>query len=197
MLKRQEDKMKKPKYKVVVEGSMDGLKFLDLLIKYSTGYFIPLSVKKGNYIPDDPDIIDPIDLKKSLVVGTLGKFLKKGWVIDDNNQPKTKRPRRKKKIKKVEVPVTKIIPTVEEVHKETLPETPQQKVEPVKETQQEKLDLNQVTTFADFSKLGHFQKVQFIKVCKDKVLLTEITTNLPQHADQLRVHVEVQLDKLN
>jgi len=188
--------MKKPKYKVVVEGSMDGLKFPDLLIKYSTGYYIPLAVKIGHYIPDDPDIIDPIDLKKSLVVGTLGKFLKAGWVIDENAQPKRKRQKRKKKVKKVEEPAIKAIPTVEEKHEEATPETPQQKVEPVKETQQEAIDLNKVATFADFGKLGHFQKVQFIKICKDKALLTQINASLPMHADQLRVHAEVRLDQL-
>jgi len=75
------------RYKVIAYGGYDGLKFPDLVVRFTSGYAIPLHVKQDEYVP--LQILDPFDIQKSLIVGSLGRYIKGGQIIvEDDEEPK-------------------------------------------------------------------------------------------------------------
>lgn len=161
------------KYLVVTFGGMDGLKFPDLLVKYSTGYLLPLHVKEGEYVP--LEILDPLDVKKSLIVGSLGRYLKGGQVIEEDDEIPKELPKQiikelpKKPILDVKQTTQEIVPT----SKEKVEEQSLQTDSKIKE-ESPLTDLSQVKTIEDFFRLGYFLKLKYIKDCADKVFLQQI-----------------------
>lgn len=194
---------KKIRYKVVVYGTSDGLRFPDLLIKYSSGFQLPLQVKRGEYLPDDPEVLDPADIKKSIAAGSLGKYLKAGWVVeDDGRKPRKQRRRKKSQLKPTPVPpkpVNKEEQAVERQENNTSKDS-QQKTESTtnsaNEESQQAVNFTEVKSFADFNKIkGFWQRKQFIRVCKDKALLSDILNNVDS-ASQIANIIELRIEKL-
>jgi hypothetical protein len=190
------------RYKVVSFGGHDGLKFQDLLIKYSTGYLLPLKVKQGDYIP--LDILDPMDVKKSLIVGDLGRHLKSGNIVaeDDSIKPVVV------EVPKVVAPVIvhavqsppALTPTVglpvPEPQNLPVPGVPAPSlVELQKAQENNNMDLGSVKTAADFNKLRYFLKLRFIKECNDGPLLQQIFNQLDPKDTQFRNNLLHKLGK--
>jgi hypothetical protein len=177
-----------PQYKVVTFGGMDGVKFPDLLVKFSTGYLLPLHVKQGEYIP--LEILDPLDVKKSLLVGSLGRYIACGDVIvEDDSIPASLSAK------------TEEIPNVPSVK---LSETPTPISEPMKvqpkqvensaPEEQQLTNLSQVKQADDFFKLGYFLKLRFIKECNDKTLLQQLHNKTD--SKQLQNNIQIKLAQL-
>lgn len=183
-----------PKYKVAVYGTMDGLIFEDLIVKYTTGYQYPLKVKKGNFVPTD--IFNPLDIQKSLAVGSLRSYIDKGSVIVEYSDIEKNKRKRKSRKKTVEDIKPQIKPSVEAEKIEEPPqEESQQKTEETKEFKP--IDLKDVKASDDFFKLSFYNKLQYINHCNDKGLLTELLEKLKdQPTGQLHVKISYRLQHL-
>jgi hypothetical protein len=158
------------RYKVITYGGMRGLEFPDLLIKYSTGYSIPLSVHQDEYVP--LEILDPLDVKKSLIAGSLGRYIAAGQVKVEGDElgvvNMETRPRQ------VIVPAVQQVinePTNQEV--QTLPQ-PNPKVEPPKIIEPQITNLSDVKELKDFDRLSFYLKKRFLRESQDKALLLRI-----------------------
>jgi len=68
----------KERYRVAIEGGIEGLSFPDLFIRRN-GVIREVRVTKDNYIPIAQ--IEPDVLKRSLEEGCLGRALRKNWVV--------------------------------------------------------------------------------------------------------------------
>jgi len=185
-----------PKYKVAIYGGMDGLTFEDLIVKYTSGYQYPLKIRKGSYVP--VEIFDPLDIQKSLTVGSLRHYIDDGSVIIDYSDLEKKKKQRILRKKKKDIKDIKptLKPSVEENKAEPSPETSQQKAEETKPANDEQIDLQDVKAETDFFKLSFFNKMQFIKNCKDKSLLSKLLEKLPEDAKQLKLHITYRLQNL-
>lgn len=177
-----------PRYKVTVYGGMDGLLFPDLLIKYSTGYFYPLRVRQGDYVPTE--IFDPLDIQRSLLTGSLGSFIKANSVIVEYSDVElkkiTKQPRKKKQ---EQIEQTIIQPPAETVQIE------QPKVVQQTETgAPAHIDFKDVKATEDFLKLSYFRRLEFIKQCTDKSLLTTLSQTL--NSQQFKFQIDMRLKEL-
>lgn len=161
-----------PEYRVVIFGGMDGLLFEDLIVTYSSGHRFPLRIKQGELVPQQ--IFDPLDIQKSLAVGSLGNYIKAGAVkveySDVEQSKRTRKPRAKKEAVKPE-PIKQ--PSAEPVQ-ETPVEVVQQKAEETQSVQQAPTDLSGVNTVENFIKLSFFQKISFIQHSTDKEFLKQL-----------------------
>ena len=181
-----------PKYKVCVYGTMDGLVFDDLLVKYTTGYQYPLKIKRNHYVPTE--IFNPLDIQRSLTVGSLRNYIDSGSVLVEYSDLETNKRKKKSRKKKVEDVTPEIKPSVEVVP-EVPKEEPQQKPEETKEFKP--IDLKDVKASDDFFKLSFYNKLQYITHCKDKGLLTELLEKLKdQPTSQLHVKISYILQHL-
>lgn len=147
--------------------------FNDLCVKFSSGYVLPLQVREGDIIP--LDALDSEDVRKSLLVGSLRKYLDLGKIepiYEAEPEPE------------VAPVVPQNVPTVSEptpvVEKEAeKPVTPAEVPPPVREetasNQTPLTDLNLVKTYDDFSRLSYFLKLRFIKESDNVALLKEIS----------------------
>lgn len=178
-----------PKYKVAVYGGMDGLCFPDLIVKYSTGYFYPLRVKQGDYVPIE--IFDPLDVQRSLLTGSLGSFVKANAVLveysDVETKQQNKQPRKKKQDIQAPVAPTPEAPLV-------VVETKPQVVEQPSTDKPAHIDFKDVATPEDFLKLSYFRRLEFIKQCTDKGLLTQLSQKLD--SQQLKFQIDMRLKEL-
>lgn len=190
--KPKEKERNMPKYKVAIYGTMDGLVFDDLLVKYTTGYQYPLKIKQGHYVPTE--IFNPLDIQKSLTVGSLRNYIDSGSVTVEYSDLEIHKRKRKSRKKKVEDIKPEIKPSVEVVP-EVPKEEPQQKTEETKEFKP--IDLKDVKASDDFFKLSFYNKLQYITHCKDKGLLTELLEKLKdQPTSQLHVKISYMLQRL-
>ncbi len=170
------------RYKVTTYGGMRGLLFPDLVITYSSGYIIPLEVPEGEYLP--LEILEPLDVKKSLIAGSLGKFIADGKVkvegdklsvIDLEKNPKPKLD------SKIETPKPTKTEMVEELTK-----APSPIVEPPKVIEQI-TNLSDVKKLEDFDRLSHYLKSRFLKETEDKALLLRIYETTKSESFKLNV----------
>lgn len=184
------------RYKVIAFGGHDGLLFDELLVKFSGGYLLPLKVKQGEYLP--LQILDPLDVEKSLLVGSLGRYLKNGQVVieeDDNESAKPKAVQEASRVAKAHTKsATKKEPAPTEPISEPTPKvaTPPPPVsgpEPLLES------ISQVKAEEDFYKLGFFMKVKFIENCSDKALLLKILEKT-KGSHQLQTNIQLKLASL-
>lgn len=177
-----------PQYKVVIFGGMDGLLFEDLIVTYSSGHKFPLRVKQGQLVP--VEIFDPLDIQKSLVVGSLGNYIKAGAIkieYSDIEQNKRKRkPREKKEVKQE--------PTNNPSVATPQPVEVQQKTEEVQTVQQAPTDLGSANTVDDFLNLSFFNKLKFIQNCTDKGLLSTIQAKT--ESPQLKNNISYRMNQL-
>ena len=184
-----------PKYKVVVYGTMDGLVFDDLIVKYSTGYRYPLKIKRGNYVPTE--IFDPLDIQKSLTVGSLRNYIDAGSVRVIYSDLETNKQNRKSRKKKVEDITPEIKPSVEVAITEEIPQEAAQQTEETKEFKP--IDLKDVKASDDFFKLSFYNKLQYVNHCNDKGLLTALLEHpklKDQPTGQLHVKISYRLQHL-
>lgn len=164
-----------PRYKVAAYGGVDGLLFEDLIVTYSSGYKFPLRVKQGTYVPIE--IFDPLDIQKSLIVGSLGNYIRAGAVkVEYNDIEQNKRKRKPRQQTQVVQPQN---PSVEKAAPEA---APQQKSEETKSVQEAPTDLKTVDIFEQFKGMNYFQKLKFIQSCTDKSLLTELQVKYDKEA---------------
>ena len=174
------------RYRVNTYGGMDGLHFPDLQVRYSTGYLLPLKIKEGEYIP--LEILDPLDVKKSLLAGSLGKYIASGDVVVEDDEIVLKATPKKRQLAEIvsnapEFPQQPEISTKEEAAKVI--------EQPIVE---QVTSLSAVKTIADFTKLGYFLKLRFIKECNDKALLQELFSKLDSR--QLKNNIQLKLSQL-
>jgi hypothetical protein len=177
-----------PQYRVVVFGGMDGLLFEDLLVTYTSGLKYPLRVKQGELVP--VQIFDPSDIEKSLVVGSLGSYIKAGAIrveYSDVEQNKRKRKPRVKKDEKPE-PTKPSAETPQPVVEQQKPEEPQSVPETVP------TDLSSAKTVEDFMNLSFFNKLKFIGNCTDKSVLNELHKKID--SPQLKNNISYRLQEL-
>lgn len=177
------------RYKVTTYGGVRGLEFPDLLVKYSSGYTVPLEVHEGEYVP--LEILDPLDVKKSLIVGSLGKFIANGKVTIENDElqkikleqpkPEVVKEQPKEEPKKQEPTINKLTILPKEPTKEdtTSSDHSDPKVEPPKVIEPQLTSLSEVKELKDFDRLSFYLKKNFLRKTKDKALLLQIykTTN--------------------
>lgn len=149
------------------------IKFHDLLIKYSTGYMIPLQLMEGEIIP--LGILDPVDVEKSLIVGSLGKYIRDHKVIVEDDAPKPQEEL------KVEVPqtVTPLVKTKEEVKSEPKADVslePKRPAQDLKAEEKPLTNFDEVHSFEDFNRLAYFLKLRFVRESNDVELLKKISS---------------------
>ncbi len=177
-------------YKVVVFGGIDGLKFPELPIKFSNGVSAPLYVKKGQYLP--LDILDPLDVKKSLIAGSLGRAIKAGMVVVEDDTPVPPPP-----TPVVQPPKPVVAPEVVASEPKPVPEEPkplsykQAIVEASKEAAGPITDLSSVKSYEDFCRLSYFLKLRFVKDCTDKNLLKTIGDKAD--SNQIKNNINIRL----
>lgn len=186
------------RYKVTTYGGVRGLQFPDLLVKYSSGYTIPLEVPEGEYVP--LEILDPLDVKKSLIVGSLGKFIASGKVTVVNDElskidlSKPKQEVKKEEPKKVEEKKEPTInkfqiiqkePTKQEDTSSSDPIDP--KVEPPKVIEPQLTSLSDVKELKDFDRLSFYLKKRFLRETKDRALLLRIYQTTDSNSFKLQV----------
>ncbi len=177
-----------PKYRVATYGGMDGLIFPDLLIKYSTGYVYPLRVRQGDCVPTE--IFDPLDIQRSLLTGSLGSLIKANAVVveysDVEVKQHNKQPRKKKQPQEVLQ-----IPATEEAPKEV----PQpQVVEQTSPGKPAHIDFKDVAAPEDFLQLSFFRRLEFIRQCTDKSLLSQLSKKID--SEQLKFQIDRRLEQL-
>lgn len=175
-----------PRYRVIVYGTHDGLAFPDLIVRYSSGLQYELKVKQGEFIP--VELFNSLDIKKSLLTGSLKNFIEGGAVkVEYSDLEQKKRRRKQRKSKKL--PIQKL-PSVEEEKpnlkiEEPPKEIPQQKSEESTFVDDKDVNFKEIVTVKDFSKLSYFKKTSFAKQSKNKSLLTELLK-----IDQLDSHIK-------
>lgn len=157
--------------------------FPDLCVNFRSGYVLPLQVREGDIIPIDA--LDPEDVRKSLIVGSLRRYLDFGK-IEEVYEPELV----------VEIPVPLIVPSEAEV----IPPT-EKPIEPASSTplvredtasnQTPLTDLTLVKTYEDFCRMSYFLKLRFIKESGNTALLKEISTRTP--SAQFKNNIQVRL----
>lgn len=176
-----------PKYKVAVYGGMDGLCFPDLIVKYSTGYYYPLRVKQNDYVPTE--IFDPLDIQRSLLTGSLGSFIKANAVLVEYSDVETKQQNKQPRKKKQEISQA---PTPQPPLEAPLAvETKPQVVEQPSTDKPAHIDFKDVAAPEDFLKLSYFRRLEFIKQCTNKGLLTQLSQKLD--SQQLKFQIDMRL----
>lgn len=157
-----------PRYKVLSYGGIDGTTFPDLLIHYSTGYLLPLHVKQGEYVP--LEILDPLDVKKSLIVGSLGRYIASGDILIEDDKIQEKLDSMKNSnIESIPEVQTSTTPT-STIETKSVPELKPQEAQ----LEEHLTNLSDVKNIDDFFKLSYFLKLRFIKECTDKDFLNQI-----------------------
>lgn len=161
-------------YRVAVINSPENrqlVKFHDLLIKYSTGYMIPLQLLEGDLIP--LEVLDPVDVQKSLIVGSLGKYIrdKKVFVEDDAPLPQ----------EEIKTETPKELPPIakSKVEAEPKAETPLEPKRPAQDLKTEEKPLTnfeEVHTIEDFNRLAYFLRLRFVRESPDLELLKKISS---------------------
>lgn len=164
--------MKRYKVRQINDTILHEMPFPDLLIKYTTGLTLMLKVKEGEYLPIE--ILDPSDLQRSLIVGSLGSYIKAGKIIVEDDEEK---PKPEPTVSKP-VPVSQPKPQIHSVEEVQVPKPepqpqPQVELSPVAQKQPIQ-DLAQVKTVEDFSQLSYFLRTKFVSNCTDKALLSSI-----------------------
>jgi hypothetical protein len=178
-----------PRYRVVVYGGVDGLLFEDLIITYSSGYRYPLRVKQGDYVP--VEIFSPLDIRKSLVVGMLGNYVRAGAVKTEYSDIEQNKRKRKLRQKNIEIKQ----PTKPSVDTPVISEPAiQQKTEDTPQVQVVPTDLKTGDSTDNFFKLSYFQRLKFIQSCNNKGILSDLLDKID--SEQLKHHIENQLQKL-
>lgn len=178
-----------PRYKVQVYGQIDGLVFPDLLIKYSSGYFYPLRVKLGEYVPSE--LFDPLDIQRSLLTGSLGSFIKNKAVMveysDIELRKMNKQPRKKKQEQIIAPQPTPLVEAATPIVQPPV-------VEQTSPGKPEHIDFKDVAKTDDFLKLSYFRRLEFIKQCNDKSLLTQLSEKL--ESQQLKFQIDIRLKEI-
>lgn len=161
------------RYKVRVINnpeSRQSIKFHDLLIKYSTGYFIPLQLNEGEYLP--LEILEADDIKKSLIVGSLGKYIRNGKVVVEDDAP----PPPPVQIAPPVVPVT-VEPLKEKEVIKPIEEPPTKQVQDLKPEEKPLTNFDEVKSKADYNRLAYFLKLRFVRETQDLELLKTISSS--------------------
>jgi len=181
------------KYRVVVPGGMDGVLFDDLYVTYSSGHKFQLHVKQGDCIP--VEIFDPLDIQKSLVVGSLGNYIKAGIVKVEYSDLEKNNKKRKPQQKKEEItqqPTQLLQPSVEAV--QPVQQKPEETLPPM--AQDAPTDLKDIKVADDFFKLSFFNRLKFIQNCNDKSVLTELLENPKLDSTQIKNNLVYRLETL-
>lgn len=179
------------RYKVITYGGIRGLEFPDLLIKYSSGYAVPLEVHQGEYLP--LEILDSSDIKKSLIAGSLGRFIAQGKVaVEGDELPKIELKRKREpRVNSPESPATqKSEPTQDQQKKDSneflsAPINP--KVEPPKVIEPQITNLSDVKELKDFDRLSFYLKKRFLRETQDKALLLHIFQTTDSNSFKLMI----------
>jgi hypothetical protein len=160
--------------------------FPDLVAKFSGGYAIPLQVREGDLVPIE--VLDPEDVRKSLIVGSLHGFIRDGFVVEEDDLPN-------QEIKEVNQ-LSNIKPEEVEQPSPPLLSTETKQVVEEQKSKDTKLetslnDLSLVKTYEDFNRLSYFLKLRYLKESQDKVLLQDImtSTNSPQFKNNIQVRL--------
>lgn len=176
-----------PEYRVVIFGGMDGLLFEDLVVTFSSGHRFPLRVKQGDMVP--VEIFDPLDIKKSLIVGSLGSYIKAGAVrVEYSDLEKENKKRKPRQTKVAVIEAQPIQPSVETL------QPVQQISEETPKVPQAPADLKDVKNIDDFFKLSFFNRLKFIQNCSDKGVLTELLTKVD--SPQLKNNISYRLEQI-
>lgn len=184
--------MKRYKVKKINDTILHEMPFPDLLIRYTTGLTLMLKVKEGEYLPTE--ILEPSDLQRSLIVGSLGAYIKAGKIIVEDDEVKIKPEPQVSKPIPVSQPKPQEPHSVEEVQAPVQETQPQPQVEKVAAPKQNIQDLAQVKTVEDFSQLSYFLRTKFVASCTDKTLLTSIEKIADR---QIKVSIKNRLAMLN
>jgi hypothetical protein len=160
------------------------LSFPDLQVRFSNGYSLPLKVVEGEEIL--MDLLDPEDIKKSWLVGSLKGYLSNDWIesFTEESSLKDVTPisqfiteqmvmAPKPNLIKQEVVQKQAVPIPQPNLPEVIKVVEQQ---PISIVNEQITDLSLVKTYADFNKLSHFLKLRFIKENSDIELLRQIQT---------------------
>lgn len=191
------------RFKVKVFNSKENLtslSFPDLSVKYSNGYSEPIKVREGYEIP--LDVLDEEDIRKSLKVGSLRKYLDSGWVVEifDNGTPVPTPPPPAPAPAPVPISgwITEGQMTAAPVAPPSDPSSPsivREGMSSDKSKPQEPLtDLSLVLTYDDFCRLSHFLKLRFIKESTNVSLLKDILQRTP--STQFKNNIQVRLNQL-
>jgi hypothetical protein len=201
------EQLQKEKYLCTFKGQ-DGITISDLIIKATNpNYNRKISLKYGEYILTE--LLDFEDLKRSRMVGALGRFIEMGWVTVENPSI----PVEKKEVvspEMIAVPVSKGITEAQAAGRPEKPvyvstgpssslgypvEEKTQLVEVLSNDQSRKTNslaisendvkvamANTTVTLDKFNSLRYFQKLKTIKETTDVSLLELIATksNYPQ-----------------
>lgn len=174
------------------------LTFPDLCVRYSNGFSPALVVKEGEELL--LSVLDPEDVRKSLLVGTLKAYLANGWLeeVVETDKPKA-----------VAIPhITAITDSAAvAIPAQTTHEDLPQTIPPMKETDKilvdkpsaavtsaNPMDLDKVSTYEDFCKVPHLLKLRFIKETKDIDLLKAISILTP--SSQFKNNIQLRLSKI-
>lgn len=176
--------------------------FQDLCVRYSNGYSPVLKLNEGEEVP--MEFLDPEDVKKSLLFGSLKAYLSNGWLEEIVDEVKKPAPE-----VKVVVPEAKPTLFVTEqqmlaVKHEDLPQNiPPMKVEekilvdtPISDKAQagQITDLDKVKSYEDFCQVPHLLKIRFIKESKNSELLKSIFNSTP--SSQFKNNIQLRLSQI-
>jgi hypothetical protein len=194
-----EDKNKRYRVKIVnAKECHTTISFPDLCVKFSNGFSEPLKLQEGEEIPFE--VLDPEDVRKSWIVGSLKKYLAGSWLEEIKEEPQSK-PLTKSDIAQIkaatpiqgtgEIPLISIPPNVsdkaEDKKQEVQPNLPKE------EAPTTLSNFSLVKTYEDFSKLSYFLKLRFIKESNDIPLLKEILEKTESH--QFKNNIAIRLAK--
>jgi hypothetical protein len=176
------------RYRVCCKNSKENrieLPFPDLSVKYGNGYAPALKVKEGEEILFN--VLDPEDIRKSWLVGSLKGYLENKWIqeipedeiIKESPSPISQFITEQmvlapkiEPIKVVEQPKIEVL-----LPQPNLPEVIKVIEQPISVPQVEAItDLSLVKTYEDFNRLSHFLKIRFIKESSDIELLRQISS---------------------
>lgn len=175
--------MKRREYVVVQKNPPEfakSLQFPELGIKFSNGHVINLSVKEGEKLP--VEFLDPDDVKKSIIFGSLKHYLASGQVLEvaceEMSTSKAARQAQDKKVAststRMEAPGIK--QGVSEVDAASPSPSPNTTVpQAVSEDVPVFSDLSKVDAYDKFCVLPHVLKLKIVKETSNVELLKEIS----------------------
>lgn len=189
--------------KVKIRNSKDTstlLPFPDLCVKYTNGFSPSLKIEEGKEIP--LDVLDPEDVRKSLLVGSLRGYIDNGWVeeIIEEVAPspismvdvigETKKDEKQT----VLIEIAPLENTPQTLPAVNLPEKEAPIPSIVVADSLPVTDCSLVKSYDDFCRLSHLLKLRFIKESTNKNLLNEIFSTTP--SSQFKNNITIRLQQL-
>lgn len=174
--------------------------FPDLCIKYSNGFSPALVVKEGEELM--LEVLDPEDVRKSLLAGSLKAYLSNGWLeeIIETPKPQVAALPHIPAITDA-VMVTKPIQVIHEDLPQTIPPMQEkdkilvEKPSPAVVSAEPQTDLDKVSSYEDFCKVPHLLKLRFIKETKNIELLKSISNLTP--SSQFKNNIQLRLSTIH